>query len=387
MAKVLITGGAAFIGSHLADELIANGYEVRVIDCLDPQVHGDSGAWPDYLSRKVERSFGDISVPEQVNRALRGVDVVVPFVAAVGVGQSMYRIQHYVRTNALGTAVLLETLTQKRTSRLIVASSMSVYGEGLYETRAGEPQEFVSRLAARLEEGQWDPIDSSGEALVPVPTPEDKPVSFQSIYAQFKYDQEKMCLLVDEAYRIPTTALRFFNAYGPRQTLSNPCCIYGAHQFGAEDQGWVAHFLIQALQNQPVTILGDGKQVRDLLYVSDLVRACLAAEREQHVVAGRAFNMGGGVANAASVMEVLLEISTIMGHRLTLLTAPWRFADQRYYISDTSRCERATGWQPAVGVLQGLRALYTWLKENEVGIEPHFEARGEEQRHRLARAR
>lgn len=347
MAKVLITGGAGFIGSHLADELIANGYEVRVMDCLDPQVHGDSGAWPGYLSRKVERSFGDISVPEQVNRALRGVDAVVHFAAAVGVGQSMYRIQHYVRTNALGTAVLLEALTQKRTSRLIVASSMSVYGEGLYETPAGESREFVSRSAARLEEGQWDPLDDGGEALVPVPTPEDKPVSFQSIYAQSKYDQEKMCLLVGEAYRIPTTALRFFNAYGPRQALSNPYT------------GVLAIFAARLLNGRAPVVFEDGKQRRDFVHVKDVARACrLALEADR--AAGEVINVGSG--RSVTVCEVAERLALSLGRRLRPeITGKFRVGDVRHCFADIRKAQAILNFKPEVSLEEGMEELTIWL--------------------------
>ncbi|HET6569208.1 MAG TPA: NAD-dependent epimerase/dehydratase family protein, partial [Rhodothermales bacterium] len=222
MKRILITGGAGFIGSHLADELLASGYEVRALDNLAPQVHGEGGNRPDYLSPDVELLVGDVRDPDAVRRALEGVSAVYHLAAAVGVGQSMYEIAHYTSINNLGTAVLLEALIEQPVERLVVASSMSIYGEGLCRARDGRLRPGRERPLEQLKAGQWELRDEDGGVLDPMPTPERKQPDLASIYALSKYDQERMCLTIGRAYGIPTVALRFFNVFGTRQALSNP---------------------------------------------------------------------------------------------------------------------------------------------------------------------
>src|SRR5215203_1191088 len=204
---VLITGGAGFIGSHLADELLASGYEVRALDSLVDQVHGDGNRGrPDYLSPDVELIEGDVCDPAVVRRALRGVDSVVHFAARVGVGQSMYQIADYANANTTGTAVLLEAILDRPVRKLLVASSMSVYGEGAYEDGEGA-RVTAERTAKQLERGQWDIVDAHGRPLRPLPTPETKQPALASVYALTKYDQERLCLIFGEAYGVPVVAL------------------------------------------------------------------------------------------------------------------------------------------------------------------------------------
>src|ERR1051326_5831681 len=220
--RILITGGAGFIGSHLADDLLTRGYEVRVFDNLCSQVHGHEKAWPPYLSSDVEFIIGDIQDPESVGRAVRGVDAVFHFAAMVGVGQSMYEIRRYTSVNNLGTAILMESLIDNPVERLIVASSMSIYGEGSYTTTAAQTVSVTERNFDQLRRGEWEVFGCDGQPLIPIPTAETKIPSLASVYALSKYDQENMCRIVGPAYGVPTTALRFFNVYGPRQALSNP---------------------------------------------------------------------------------------------------------------------------------------------------------------------
>src|SRR4051812_8636457 len=201
---VLITGGAGFIGSHVAAELIRAGYHVRVLDSLVTQVHGERPERPDYLHPDAEFVLGDVRNPEAVDEALSGVDAVYHFVALVGVGQSMYQIAEYTAVNNLGTAVLLERLVKQPVSKLIVASSMSIYGEGLYLTRRGQRCDHAIRTTQQLKAHQWEMTSPNGEPLRPVPTPETKQPSLASVYALSKYDQEQMCLMVGRAYGIPT---------------------------------------------------------------------------------------------------------------------------------------------------------------------------------------
>jgi dTDP-L-rhamnose 4-epimerase len=225
---VLIIGGAGFIGAHLARELLRVGYRVRILDNLDPQIHTD-GQRPSYLDPDAELIVGDLRDREKLRPALAGIDLVCHLAAAVGVGQSMYQIEHYTSVNDLGTAILLEELAERpQVRRLLVASSMSIYGEGLARTtgeageRAVEPEE---RPLEQLKAGHWELRLSNGQLLEPMPTPENKRPSLSSIYALNKYNQERMGLIFGRAYDREVVALRFFNVYGPHQALSNP--LYG----------------------------------------------------------------------------------------------------------------------------------------------------------------
>ena len=249
---VLITGGAGFIGAHLARQLLEQGDHVRVLDSLHPQVHGD-GERPDYLPGDVELVVGDVRDGDAVRKALVGVDRVAHLAARVGVGQSMYEIAEYTSVNAVGTAVLLEALLDHPVARLVVASSMSVYGEGLYVDADGAPCASAERTRAQLERGEWEPTGPDGQVLTPVPTPETKPVSLSSVYALNKFDQERLCLLFGAAYHVPTVALRFFNVYGPDQALSNPYT------------GVLAIFASRLLNGRSPLIFEDGEQRRDFV--------------------------------------------------------------------------------------------------------------------------
>lgn len=206
--NVLITGGAGFIGSHLADELLQNGYKVRVLDNLSEQVHGDKGKRPSYLDDEVEFIRGDVRDPRKVQEALKNVDAVFHYAAMVGVGQSMYEIKEYTDVNNVGTAVLLEALSKKPVEKLVVASSMSIYGEGLYKDANSEIRTGVERTLRQLKAGDWETYDANGNMLIPCPTPETKTPSLSSVYALSKYDQERLCLMIGKAYNIPTAALR-----------------------------------------------------------------------------------------------------------------------------------------------------------------------------------
>ncbi|MCA1602905.1 MAG: NAD-dependent epimerase/dehydratase family protein, partial [Acidobacteria bacterium] len=220
--KVLITGGAGFVGSHLADELLERGYHIRALDNLAPQVHGPAARRPNYLGDDVELVIGDVRTEDTVAKALRGIDAVYHFAATVGVGQSMYQIAEYTSVNGEGTAILLEALARNPVERLIVASSMSIYGEGLYSTKHGELVEGQERSLEQLKAHDWEVRGPDGEPLKPVPTPETKCPAVPSVYAISKYQQERLCITVGRAYGIPTVGLRFFNIYGTRQALSNP---------------------------------------------------------------------------------------------------------------------------------------------------------------------
>ncbi len=344
---VLITGGAGFIGSHVATELLEAGYHVRVLDSLVTQVHGDNPERPDYLNKNAEFILGDVRNPETVDAALKGVDAVYHFVALVGVGQSMYQISEYTSVNNLGTAVLLERLVKSSVRKLIVASSMSVYGEGLYAMPDGTPYAIATRTPAQLKAHEWEMTASGGAPLRPVATPETKQPSLASIYALSKYDQEQMCLVVGRAYGIPTVALRFFNAYGRFQSLSNPYT------------GVLAIFAARLLNGQRPMIFEDGKQLRDFVSVYDVARACRLA-LEVDAAQDMVFNVGSGQTN--SVSDVARKLARVLGMDIEPeITGNYRVGDIRHCFPDISLAQEILRYEPKVTLESGMRDLAEWL--------------------------
>lgn len=362
-SRVLLTGGAGFIGSHVADELLARGYRVRALDNLVTQVHPERRR-PSYLDPEVELIEGDVRDRDAVVRALRGVDRVVHLAALVGVGQSMYRVADYMDTNTRGTAVLLEALIERPVERLVVASSMSIYGEGRYHGPDGEIHDAVERTPEQLASGRWDPTDARGRTLRPLPTPEHKPPRLSSVYALSKYDQERLCLLLGRAYRIPTVALRFFNVYGPRQALANPYT------------GVLAIFASRYLADRPPLIFEDGQQRRDFVSVHDVARACLLA-LERDGVADRVFNVASGQAH--SVVEIATALARVLGKQdiAPQLTGELRVGDIRHCFAAIDEAERLLGYRPQVSLDQGLAELAEWLREQSSGPDRVDAARDE----------
>jgi dTDP-L-rhamnose 4-epimerase len=348
--RVLITGGAGFIGSHLGDALLRDGHHVRALDSLVEQVHG-CATRPPYLAPDIELLVGDVRDPGAVRRALHGVDAVYHFAARVGVGQSMYQIAEYTSANAGGTAILLEALARQPVGRLVVASSMSVYGEGLYMDRDGQATETAGRTTEQLRQRVWDPLDAQGHPLQPVPTPESKRPSLSSVYALGKFDQERMTLMVGQAYDIPTVALRFFNVYGPRQALSNPYT------------GVLAIFAARLLNQGRPLVYEDGRQQRDFVHVADITQACrLALEQPASHVAGRAFNVGSGEAWCVSDVAALLS-RTLGVDRDPEMTGKARVGDIRHCFADITAARTHLGFRPSVGLREGLRELCAWLED------------------------
>jgi len=289
-----------------------------------------------------------------VRRALTGVDTVFHFAAAVGVGQSMYQIAEYTSVNNLGTANLLEVLSKQQGVRLVVASSMSVYGEGLYRDANEVEYTQVERRAEDLLRGEWEPRGPDGRRLHPAPTPEDKPPRLASVYALSKYDQERMSLIVGQAYSIPTVALRFFNVYGSRHALSNPYT------------GVLANFAARQLNGRSPMIFEDGGQKRDFVHVRDVCRACyLAATRDAAV--GSVFNIGSG--RAIEIQEVAARIGAQLGSTLVPeITRKYRAGDIRHCYADIRRARDVLGYQPQVDFDQGLLELSEWLR-SQVAID------------------
>lgn len=346
--RVLITGGAGFIGSHLADHLLERGDAVRALDFLSPQVHGPDARRPDYLDPDVELVVADVRDREAVRRALRGADAVVHLAAAVGVGQSMYEVERYVSVNDVGTAVLLEALVERPVERLVVASSMSLYGEGLYRDAEGRLV-AAERTRAQLVRREWEPLGDDGAPLEPVPTPETKAPALASVYALSKYDQERLALIVGEAYGIPTTALRFFNVYGTRQALSNPYT------------GVLAIFAARYLNGRPPLVNEDGRQRRDFVSVRDVAAACRLA-LDAPGARGETFNVGSG--RSSSVLEVAARLAAAVGREdlAPEITARYRVGDIRHCFADVSKARRVLGYAPQVQLEDGLEELASWLE-------------------------
>jgi dTDP-L-rhamnose 4-epimerase len=360
--QILITGGAGFIGSHVADELLSHGHRVRALDNLSEQVHGSSIDRPEYLNADVELIRGDVRDADDVRRALDDVDAVYHFAAAVGVGQSMYEVTAYTSVNNLGTAVLLEALAARPVKKLIVASSMSIYGEGLYRAVDGTIVEGAERGLDQLRRSDWEVRGADGQPLTPVPTTEDKRPSLASVYALSKYDQERLCLMIGRAYGIPTVALRFFNVFGTRQALSNPYT------------GVLAIFASRFLNRNAPLIFEDGLQQRDFVSVYDVARACRLA-LEVDAAAGESFNIGSG--RSYTVLQVAALLADVLGTLLEPeVCGKYRVGDIRHCFADISRARAVLGYEPRVPLEQGIVELAEWLK-GQVAHDRVAEARAQ----------
>jgi len=352
--KILVTGGAGFIGSFLVDALVEKGHQVRIYDALVPQVHGSQQALPEYVNPSAEFVKGDVRDREALAKALEGVDVVFHLAAAVGVGQSMYQIQYYTEANTLGGAVLLDLLanTKHRVRKMIVASSMSIYGEGAYACADCGIVFPRLRTEAQLKTRDWEmKCPHCGQDVHPVPTDEDKPLYPTSIYAITKRDHEEMFLSTGFAYGIPAVALRFFNTYGPRQALSNPYT------------GVMAIFSGRLLNRQPPVIYEDGLQSRDFIHVHDIVQGLLLAmvkpEADYQV-----FNLGTGVPTSiANVAGILSQHLTDGGEVKPEIRNQFRAGDIRHCYADLTKAQRLLGFEPQIPLQEGMTDLLTWVKE------------------------
>jgi len=352
---ILITGGAGFIGSHLADLLIEKGYRVRILDNLHPQVHS---GFPSYLNKEVEFIKGDVREREILEKAIEGVEGIFHFAARVGVGQSMYEVKDYVEVNVGGTASLLDILVNKKhkVKKLIVASSMSIYGEGAYNCKNCGTVYPRERKGEDLKRRIWEPrCPHCGEETSPLPTSEEKPLYPSSIYAQTKREQEEMCLLIGKTYGIPTVALRFFNVFGSRQALSNPYT------------GVVAIFASRILNGKPPVIYEDGQQLRDFIHVKDIARASLLAlEREEADY--EVFNVGTGrpvqIKEISRILQKLLDKET--GEEVTFR---YRKGDIRTCYADVTKIKKKLGFEPEYSLEEGMKELVPWL----IGQKPKDE--------------
>lgn len=352
MKNVLVIGGAGFVGSHTTDALLQQGHAVKIYDNLSEQVHG--GEFPAYLSRDAEFITGDVRDLGSLSRAVRGADVIYHLAAAVGVGQSMYRIADYTADNVQGTANLLQAIlnTKSAPEKIIVASSMSIYGEGRYVCPKCGDVAPKARSLEQLKKKQWEVRCPVCDAIAaPDPTDEDKPLQCTSIYALSKKAQEEMVLVFGSTYGIPAVALRYFNIYGPRQALSNPYT------------GVAAIFASRFMNAKSPLIFEDGLQLRDFVNVHDIVQANLLAMQSSGAD-GMAVNVGSG--EPVTVRQVAIEIASLLGLELPLqITGTYRAGDIRHCFADISTISEKLGYVPKVSFHDGMSELVAWLESQE----------------------
>jgi CDP-paratose 2-epimerase len=334
--RVLITGGSGFIGTNLAHRLLSEGRPVLLYDSLArPGVEQNLRWLHDTHGKLVEIMIADVRDAPAVRHAVEQASQVFHFAAQVAVTTSLTDPVEDFEINARGTLNILEAIReQEAPPPLVFTSTNKVYGA-------------LEDVGLRRRNLRYEPTDPS---LRQTGISENRPLDFHSPYGCSKGTADQYVLDYARSYGLPAIVFRM-------------SCIYGQHQFGTEDQGWVAHFLIRALEGKPITLYGDGRQVRDILFVEDLVDAFLLAQERMSVEAGQAFNLGGGPANTVSLLELLDLIGELLGHRPDVRFDAWRTGDQRYYVSDTGKFQRATGWKPETSVHEGLEQLLRWLNE------------------------
>jgi dTDP-L-rhamnose 4-epimerase len=345
--KILVTGGAGFIGSFLVDELIKQGHEVRIFDNLEEQVH--NGRLPSYLNKKAEFVKGDMRNYGEVKDAIKDVEIIFHKAAAVGVGQSMYQVRKYVNINTLGTANLLDVLanTEHDVKKVLVASSMSTYGEGNYKCENCGIIHPKLRSEQQMEKGDFEMHCPECKTVIkPIPTKEAKLQDTTSIYAITKKDQEDMVMNIGKSYGIPSVALRYFNVYGPRQSLSNPYT------------GVAAIFISKIKNNNPPIIYEDGLQTRDFVSVHDIVKANILA-MENKAADYEIFNVGNG--KQITILEIASTIAKLFGKDIKpLITNKFRKGDIRHCFSDISKIKNKLDFKPEISFGDGMKELINW---------------------------
>lgn len=350
--RVLVTGGLGFIGRYTIDLLAEREYEVNILDKMEPQAHH----WNRRSSKMGRPSstviIGDVRKREDVERALDGVDAVIHLAASVGVGQSMYEVERYVDNNTRGTATLLNAVIDRNPSirKLVVASSMSVYGEGKYVCEVCGPAYPSDRTEDQLRDRQWEPnCPTCGRVLTAAATSEDRVLLPSSIYAQSKRHQEEMCLLIGRTYGIPTIALRYFSVYGPGQSLSNPYT------------GVCALFASRILNKKPPYLFEDGAQLRDFVSVFDVAQANLLALEKNE--AGKAINVGSGT--PSSIKDVARRLIGVLGARTRpYISGRYRKGDIRHCFADITLARDLLDYKPRITLEEGFKHFAAWAVKN-----------------------
>ena len=348
-SPVLITGGAGFVGTNLAHRYLSQGVAVRVYDNFSRAGVEQNARWlQDTHGDLVQIESADIRDAPQLREAVRGAGKVFHLAAQVAVTTSLVDPIDDFEINARGTLNLLEAIRRCDVPPpLVFTSTNKVYGG-------------LSDIPLRVRGSRYEPEDAGTRACG---ISESRALDFHSPYGCSKGAADQYVLDYARTYGLPTVVFRM-------------SCIYGPHQFGTEDQGWVAHFLIRALEGQPITLYGDGMQVRDILYVEDLVNAFVLAQSRIEALSGQAFNIGGGADNTISLLNLLQLIRETYGEAPAVRYEDWRPGDQRYYVSDTRKFEAATGWAAATDAAQGIERLAHWLCQAR-GIDRKLETRQE----------
>jgi len=360
--KVLVTGGAGFIGSHTVDLLVERTYQVITLDNLEPQVHGEEKKPPDHFNKDSVFIRCDVRDHDQLREIVAEVDAIIHLAALVGVGQSMYQIERYMDANTKATAGLLDILVNEEhdVKKLIVASSMSVYGEGKYYCEKCAVDVYPGlRSEEQLRKGQWDQVcPTCGAVLAPLPTDEDKPLMPTSIYALSKRHQEETCLLIGRTYGIPVVALRYFNVYGPRQSLNNPYT------------GVCAIFSSRIINNNPPYVFEDGRQTRDFIHVKDVSKANLQA-LECNGADYMTVNVGTG--KSVSIIKLAEMLMELYGTMLQpYISGRYRKGDIRHCYAETQRTRELLNFKPTINLRDGLVELAEWAKTNRWGAVDLF---------------
>jgi len=349
--SILVTGGAGFIGSHIVDALIEKGNQVTIYDNLEPQVHK---ARPNYINEKATFLEKDILEVETLKEAVADKEIIFHEASMVGVGQSMYQVERYMGVNTYGTARLLDLLvnTEHDVKKLVIASSMSNYGEGAYECPSCGVIYPEGRPVEQLQRREWEMrCHQCGEPARPIPTPESKPLNPTSVYAQTKRDQEEVSLLIGRTYGIPTVALRYFNVYGPRQSLNNPYT------------GVAAIFSSNIKCDNPPNIFEDGEQSRDFVSVHDIVQANIIV-MESSNADYNVLNVGTG--RATSILEISRLLQKLY-HKEALepvIIGKFRAGDIRDCYADISKI-KGLGYEPKVDLEAGFKELVEWGEKEE----------------------
>jgi dTDP-L-rhamnose 4-epimerase len=362
--NVLVTGGCGFLGSHTVDLLIEQGYNVTILDNLEPQVHGEKANIPDYANKNATILRGDVRDRELLKKTIQDIDAIIHLAAMVGVGQSMYQIERYVDANTRGSATLLDVVVNEKNDvkKLIVASSMSIYGEGKYYCEKCSINVYPGLRSIRsLEKRQWEQLcPKCNSPLIPKPTDEDKPLMSTSIYAMTKRHQEEMFLLTGKTYGVPTVALRYFNAYGSRQALSNPYT------------GCAAIFTSRILNNKPPYIFEDGNQTRDFIHVKDVAKANLCALESTNANYD-AINVGTGKPiTIRGLAETLIRLYR-MKNLQPLISSEYRKGDIRHCYADTQKAHRLLNFKSSVTLADGLMELSQWAKSHRWETQELFD--------------
>lgn len=351
--KILVTGGAGFIGSFLVDKLIEQDHDVRIFDNIEPQVH-PNGKEPDYLNKKAEFIKGDICDQEALTNAIQGIDIIFHQAAMVGVGQSMYQIKRYVNANTMGTANLMDILVNKKhnVKKVIVASSMSVYGEGSYKCDSCGKVSPKLRQEEQMKNNDWEVhCPKCNKPSKPVPTDENKKQEINSIYALTKKDQEDMIMNIGISYGIPSVALRYFNVFGPRQSLSNPYT------------GVAAIFLSRIKNNNPAIVFEDGLQSRDFISVHDIIQANILAMKSK-AADYEIFNVGAG--RQITIKQIAETIAKLNNSDIKpQITGKFRKGDVRHCFSDITKIKSKIGFEPKVSFEEGMYELVEWSKNQQ----------------------